>query len=122
MKYGSQLPSLQSTSHIYPINGFAGRVGKQDTAWGYRDANFAQVVVGVEADPANNARTIAWAKDFWLALHPASAGGGYLNMMMDEGHDRVKDSYRENYARLAQVKAKYDPHNLFHVNQNIKPA
>ena len=80
------------------------------------------MIVGVDPDPANNERITAWAKDYWLALHPASAGGGYLNMMMDEGEERIKSSYRENYTRLSQVKAKYDPRNLFHVNQNIKPA
>ncbi|MBI1260005.1 MAG: FAD-binding protein [Chloroflexi bacterium] len=122
VKYGEQLPTMQSTMHIYPINGAAGRVGKQDTAWSYRDATFSQVVVGVDPDPANNSRMTAWAKDYWTALHPYSAGGGYLNMMMDEGTDTVKTAYRDNYARLAQVKAKYDPQNFFHINQNIKPA
>lgn len=92
------------------------------TAWGYRDANFAQVIVGVDPDPRNNERTTAWAKDYWQAMHPYSAGGGYVNMMMEEGEARVKAAYSDNYARLAQVKARYDPHNLFHVNQNIKPA
>jgi UDP-N-acetylenolpyruvoylglucosamine reductase len=122
VKYGSQLPTMHSTMHIYPINGAAGRVGKQDTAWGYRDANFAQVIVGVDPDPQNNDRLIAWARDYWLALHPYSMGGAYVNMMMDEGEDHVKAAYRDNYARLAQVKAKYDPHNFFRINQNIKPA
>jgi hypothetical protein len=122
VKYGAQLPTMQSTMHIYPVNGAAGRVGAQDTAWGYRDANFVQVIVGVDPDPNNNQRIIGWAKDYWLALHPFSAGGAYLNMMMDEGEDPVKAAYRGNYTRLAKVKAKYDPHNLFHVNQNIKPA
>ena len=122
VKYGSQLPTMHSTMHIYPINGAAGRVGRQDTAWSYRDANFAQVIVGVDPDPQNTKRTTEWAKDYWLALHPFSAGGAYVNMIMDEGEERVKAAYRDNYTRLAQIKAKYDPHNFFHVNQNIKPA
>src|SRR5262249_17392265 len=121
-KYGAQLPTMHSTMHIYPINGAAGRVGAHDTAWGYRHANFAQVVVGVDPDPQNGARISAWAKDYWLALHPHSVGGGYVNMIMDEGQDRVKAAYGDNYTRLSEVKAHYDPHNLFHVNQNIKPA
>jgi FAD/FMN-containing dehydrogenase len=99
-----------------------GRIGQQDTAWSNRDVNFAQVVVGVDPDPKNNARLIEWAKDYWLALHPFSAGGGYVNMIMDEGQDLVKASYGDNYAPLMAVKAKYDPHNFFRVNQNIKPA
>jgi hypothetical protein len=122
VKYGSQMPTMLSGMHIYPINGAAGRIGRRDTAWGYRDANFAQVIVGVDPDPKNNAHMIEWAKDYWLALHPYSMGGGYVNMIMDEGEDHVKAAYRDNYTRLAQIKAKYDPQNFFHVNQNIKPA
>lgn len=122
VKYGSQLPTMHSTMHIYPINGTVQRVANQDTAWGYRDANFAQVTVGVDPDPNNNNRMIEWSKDYWLALHPYSMGGGYVNMIMDEGQDRVQAAYRDNYARLAKIKAKYDPDNLFRVNQNIKPA
>jgi hypothetical protein len=122
VKYGAEMPTLESTMHIYPINGAAGRVGKRDTAWSYRDANFIQVIVGVSPDPANKERITTWAKNYADALHPYSAGGTYLNMIMDEGEDRIKASYRDNYARLAQIKAKYDPQNLFHVNQNIRPA
>ena len=120
-KYGAQLPTMHSTMHIYPINGAAGRVGKADTAWSFRDANFSEVIVGVDPDPANDQRTTQWAKDYWVALHPYSAGGAYLNMIMDEGEERVQAAYRDNYTRLAQVKARYDPANFFRVNQNIKP-
>src|SRR5579875_2127721 len=122
VKYGAQLPTMHSTMHIYPINGAAHRAGRNDMAFSYRDANFAEVIVGVDPDPANNARMIQWARDYWTALHPYSAGGGYVNMMMDEGEDHVKAAYRENYARLAQIKAVYDPTNLFHINQNIQPS
>ena len=117
----TNLPTVHSTVHLYPINGVAHRVGKNDTAWSFREANFAQVIVGVDPDPANNERIIRWSKDYWRALHPYSAGGAYVNMIMDEGADRVMAAYRNNYPRLAQIKAKYDPHNLFRVNQNIKP-
>jgi FAD/FMN-containing dehydrogenase len=96
-------------------------VGKNETAWSYREANFAQVIVGVDPDPANNERMIGWSKAYWQAMHPHSAGGGYVNMIMDEGPDRVQAAYRDNYPRLAQIKAKYDPQNLFRVNQNIRP-
>jgi FAD/FMN-containing dehydrogenase len=122
VKYGDRLPSPHSTMHLYPINGAAGRVGPADTAFSFRDAKFAEVIVGVDPDPANNGRLMQWAKDYWLALHPFSSGGGYINMMMDEGEANVKAAYRTNYARLAQVKHKYDPANLFRVNQNIPPA
>jgi FAD/FMN-containing dehydrogenase len=122
VKYGAQLPTMHSTMHLYPINGAVHRVGTSETAFSFRDANFAEVIVGVDPDPANNGCMIQWARDYWMALHPYSAGGGYINMMMDEGADTVKASYRDNYARLAQIKAQYDPTNLFHVNQNIMPA
>ncbi|MGT2491812.1 BBE domain-containing protein [Cupriavidus basilensis] len=122
IKYGQQLPSMHSTMHLYPINGAAHRAGCDETAFSYRDASFASVIVGVDPNPANNDRIVQWAKDYWLALHTHSAGGGYINMMMDEGNDNVKASYRDNYARLAEIKRKYDPANLFRVNQNIRPA
>ncbi len=121
VKYSAQLPTMHSTMHIYPINGAAHRVSTGDTAFSFRDANFAEVIVGVDPDPANNERMIQWARDYWMTLHPYSAGGGYINMMMDEGTENVKAAYRDNYARLAQIKATYDPSNLFHVNQNIAP-
>jgi FAD/FMN-containing dehydrogenase len=122
VKHGSQLPTMHSTMHIYPIDAAAGRVGAHDTAFAYRDADFAQVIVGVDPDPQNNDRITAWAKDYWSALHPYSAGGGYINMIGDEGEERVKASYGDNYARLAQIKAARDGQNLFQVNQNIRPA
>jgi FAD/FMN-containing dehydrogenase len=121
VKYGAALPTVHSTMHLYPINGAAHRLGKNHTAWSYREANFAQVIVGVDPDPANNERMIKWSKAYWEMLHPYSAGGGYVNMIMDEGQDRVKAAYRDNYFRLARIKARYDPDNLFRVNQNIKP-
>jgi FAD/FMN-containing dehydrogenase len=107
--------------HIYPINGAVGRVGPHETPWGYRDANFSQVIVAVDPDPKNNPNMIKWAKDYASALHPYSAGGSYLNMIMDEGEESVKAGYGENFARLAKIKARYDPNNFFHINQNIKP-
>jgi FAD/FMN-containing dehydrogenase len=108
--------------NLYPINGAAHRVGRKDTAFSYREATWAEVIVGVDPDPAKKEQITTWAKEYWDALHPHSAGGAYVNFMMDEGENRVKDSYRENYDRLAAVKAKFDPTNLFRVNQNIQPA
>ncbi len=121
MRYGANLPSELCTMHLYPINGAVHRVGKADTAFSYRDVTFASVIVGVDADPANAERVSRWAKEYWSALHPYSAGGAYVNMMMEEGHDRVEAAYRDNYPRLVAIKNRYDPDNLFHVNQNIKP-
>lgn len=122
LEYARQLPTMQSTMHLYPIDGGAHRTGKNDTAWSYRDARWAQVIVGVDPDPANAQRIKEWCVSYWEALHPYSAGGAYVNFMMDEGQERVRATYRDNYERLAQVKHSYDPNNLFRVNQNIRPA
>jgi FAD/FMN-containing dehydrogenase len=123
IRFGEALPSMHSTMHLYPINGAASHVGKSDTAWNYRDATWAQVMVGVDPDPANNEKTISWTKSYYDALHPYSAGGAYVNFLMgDEGEDRVKKTYGDNYERLVAIKNKYDPGNLFRVNQNIKPT
>jgi len=79
------------------------------------------VIVGVDLHSANNVKIIGWARAYHDVLHPYSAGGAYVNMMMEEGEDRVRAAYRDNYDRLAVIKAKYDPDNFFRVNQNIKP-
>lgn len=121
VKHGSEMPTMQSTMHLYPIDGAAHRVGNEDTPFSYRDATWSSVMTGVDPDPANADMITKWTVDYWDALHPHSAGGAYVNFMMDEGQERVQATYRENYERLAASKSKYDPTNLFHVNQNIKP-
>jgi len=123
IEWGGNLPTIKSGTHIYPIDGAAHDVGPEDTPWAYRDARWNQVIIGVDPDPANAGKLRDWTVAYWEALHPYSAGGGYVNMMMeDEGHDRVRASYRQNYDRLARIKAAYDPDNVFRVNQNIVPA
>ncbi len=122
LKYGSYIPTPLSQMHLYPISGAASRVGKEETPWAYRDANYAGVIVGVDPDPSNANKITKWCKDYWEALHPYSAGGAYSNFMMDEGQERVKASYKHNYDRLTKIKKKYDPDNFFSVNQNIKPS
>ena len=121
-RFAAKLPTMQSTMHLYPIDGAAHRTGSADTPFAYRDAKWAEVIVGVSPDPQDRANITAWTKDYWDALHPYSAGGAYVNMMMDEGEERIRASYRDNYARLVQAKRQYDPDNLFRVNQNIRPA
>lgn len=120
-EFGARLPTLHSTMHLYPIDGAAHDVAPAQTAFSYRDATWAQVIVGVDPDPANADTIRQWTLDYWEATHPYSAGGGYINFLMDEGQDRVRASYRDNYRRLAEVKAAYDPDNRFHTNQNIAP-
>jgi hypothetical protein len=121
-EYGRQLPSMHSTMHLYPIDGAVHDVGQDETAFAYRDSRWAEVIVGVDPDPGKAADITSWAKDYFDALHPHSAGGAYVNFMMhDEGPERVKATYRDNYDRLVEVKRRYDPDNLFRVNQNIAP-
>ncbi len=120
-KFGSKIPTPLSQMHLYPINGAAGRKKNSETAWAYRDAKYAGVIVGVDPDPGSAVKITKWCKDYWEALHPHSAGGAYSNFLMNEGQERVKASYKGNYNRLVEIKRKYDPENLFRVNQNIKP-
>ena len=120
-KWGAAMPTMQSSMHLYPIDGAVHRVAEGDTAWSYREANWAGVIVGVDPDPANKDMLRDWAVGYWDAIHPFSSGGAYINFMMEEGQERVQASYRGNYGRLAKIKAKYDPNNLFRVNQNILP-
>jgi FAD/FMN-containing dehydrogenase len=120
--HGTALPTMHSTMHLYPIDGAVHRVGRTGTAFSYREANWAAVIVGVDPDPANSARITTWCKNYFDAVHPHSAGGAYVNFMMEEGHDRIRASFRDNYERLAAIKSQYDPMNLFRVNQNIRPA
>ena len=121
IRFGNNMPTWQSGMHLYPINGAASKIGKNDTAWNYRDATWAMVIIGVDSDPANK-EIISWSKEYWKAVHPYAAGGAYVNFMMDEGEDRVRATYGDNYDRLVSIKNKYDPDNLFRVNQNIKPT
>jgi len=120
-RFGAEMPTMKSTMHMYPIDGAAQDVAPSDTAWSYRDAVWGSVFAGVDPDPANVSVVRDWSIDYFEALHPYSAGGAYVNMMMDEGQERVRASYRDNYDRLARIKATYDPDNLFRVNQNIQP-
>jgi hypothetical protein len=120
-RFGNQLPSMKSTMHMYPIDGAAHDVASSDTAWAYRDARWGSVFAGVDPEPANVDKIRRWSVDYFEELHPYSAGGAYVNMMMDEGQERVRASYGPNYDRLAAIKATYDPDNTFRVNQNIQP-
>jgi FAD/FMN-containing dehydrogenase len=120
--FGERLPTLHSTMHLYPIDGAVHDVGASDTPFSYRDSTWAEVIVGVDPDPANAGLIRDWTVDYWDATHEYSAGGAYVNFMMDEGNDRVRATYQDNYPRLAAAKASYDPQNLFRVNQNIPPA
>ncbi len=122
IQYGPKVPTVHSVMHIYPLDGAVHDVGPDDTAFSYRDVKFAHIIAAISPDPADMTGYRDWVRDYWNALHPLSAGGAYVNFLMDEGEDRIAGSYRGNLARLAEIKERYDPGNLFRVNQNIKPA
>ncbi|WP_392896507.1 FAD-binding oxidoreductase [Streptomyces sp. LN699] len=123
LKYAENLPTGLSTMHLYPIDGAAARVGKDDTAWAYRDAVWSGVIGGIDPDPANAELIRQWAVDYWEELRPHSMGGTYVNFIgAGEDQDRVRATYRDHYDRLAEIKRTYDPDNFFRANQNIAPA
>ncbi len=115
--------SVFSAMHLYPIDAAVHRKKKGDMAWSTRDAMWSMVIAGIDPDPRSAPALKKWATDYWNAVHPYDLPGAYPNFMMDdEGEARVRASFGDNYARLAQLKAKFDPGNLFRVNQNISPA
>ncbi len=121
LQHGPKVPVVNSTVHIYPINGAAHRVAPDATAFAYRDATFATVIAGMWPDPAQNEANTKWVRDYYDATAPLSEAGGYINFMAGDDQDRIKANYRGNYQRLVEVKRAYDPNNLFRLNQNIKP-
>ena len=121
-KFAAGIPSVETANHFYPINGAVQRVGQDETAFPYRDVNFAVAIAGMWQNPADNQANTAWVRDYATALQPHGVGAGYVNFLDADDQPNVRDSYAGNYDKLAQVKAKYDPDNLFHINQNIVPA
>lgn len=121
VKFGPGVPNPLSGAITFSVDGAAHRVGESDSAWSYRNAKFSHVIYAVDSDPVAMEKHTAWVRDYWGALHSHSAGGAYVNFMMDEGDARVEASYRHNYKRLTQIKRNYDPGNLFRMNQNIRP-
>ena len=121
LERGHQMPNSSSVMHIYSLNGAIQDVAPDATAYSHRDAKFVHVILMTDDDATRMPEHIAFAREYWEALHPLSTGGGYVNFMMEEGADRVKAVYRENYPQLQRIKAIYDPNNRFSVNQNIAP-
>lgn len=120
-RFGGTLPNVSSTMHLYPINGAAHRVDPGDTAFAYRDAKYGMVILSAGMDAEGDGARRQWVRDYYDALGPYTEPGGYINFMQDDDAGRVQDNYRQNYDRLVAVKRTYDPNNLFHLNQNIKP-
>ncbi|MEA5453370.1 FAD-dependent oxidoreductase [Sinomonas sp. JGH33] len=122
VEFAPGIPSVHSANHFYPIDGAVQRVAPEATAFAYRNVAFAPAIAGQWPDAAENEKNIAWVRSYWSALHDYAEPGGYINFQDADDQSRIEDNYAANYARLSQVKAKYDPENFFHINQNIKPA
>jgi hypothetical protein len=122
VEHGAKVPEVSATMHLYPINGAAHRVGADETAFAYRDANFATVIVAAWSDPSVDQERIQWVRDYYDATAPYSEPGGYINFMADDDQSRIRDNYKGNYDRLVEIKRTYDADNLFHINQNISPT
>ncbi|MET3809695.1 hypothetical protein ABIB14_000790 [Arthrobacter sp. UYEF3] len=122
ISHATSIPTIPTAVHLYPIDGAVQRVKPTDTAFANRDVKFAPVIATFWEDPADDAANVAWTREYAQALRPFSAPGGYINFMDGDDLPRVAENYGPNYQRLGEVKAKYDPQNLFHVNQNIVPA
>jgi len=121
VEHGARVPTVNSTVHLYPINGAVHDVAADATAFGHRDAVFAPVIAGMWPDPADNEANTAWVKDYYAAVAPHSHAGGYTNFASADDQQRVADNYGAGYPRLREIKRRYDPSNLFHLNQNIVP-
>ena len=121
-EWNERMPGFKAGTHFYPVDGAANDVAVEDTAFAYRDATWSQVFIGCDPDPASASAVRDWTIGYHESIVPYTAGASYVNFMMEEGQERVQATYGPNYARLSQVKAAYDPENVFRVNQNILPA
>jgi FAD/FMN-containing dehydrogenase len=122
VRHGSLVPEVSATMHLYPIDGACHDVGPDETALAGRNATFAPVIVAAWQDKALDEERIAWVRDYYQATEPYSEPGGYVNFMAADDGARIRDNYRGHYDQLAEIKRRYDPDNLFHLNQNIQPA
>ncbi|MCI0834052.1 MAG: FAD-binding oxidoreductase [Chloroflexi bacterium] len=119
VEHGPKAPTMNSTMHLYPIDGAPHRVAQDATAFGHRDANWAMVILAGGDDPATDESNTKWVRDYSDAIAPYAQAGGYVNFMSEDDSGKSQENYGANYDRLADVKRRYDPDNLFHVNQNI---
>ena len=121
IEYAGKLPSPHCEIFIGHIAGAANRVAPDAMAYAHRDAKFVLNVHGRWDSPAQDAICIEWARAFFNASAPYASAGAYVNFMTEEEGNRVVAAYGSNYDRLVQIKRRYDPENVFHLNQNIKP-
>lgn len=122
-EHGARVPTVQSTMHLYPIDGAPARVPPDATAFAHRGARFAMVIAGMWTRAADDADHTAWVRDYYAAVHPHNGSdAGYVNFMAADDAHRVAANYGPNYERLREIKARWDPTNLFRHNQNIPPS
>jgi UDP-N-acetylenolpyruvoylglucosamine reductase len=121
VEHGATTPSMQSVTVVFPIDGACHRVGPEETAFSYRDADFSTALNLTLTTREECENRKDWVRGFYAALQPHSAQGGYVNFMDGDDEDRVRANYRGNYARLRDMKHRYDPGNLFRLNHNIVP-
>jgi FAD/FMN-containing dehydrogenase len=121
IEYAGKLPSPQCEIFIGLIAGAPNRVAPNAMAYGHRDAKFVLNVHGRWDEAKDDQRCIGWAREFFNASKPYASAGAYVNFMTEEEGDRIAAAYGANYNRLVEIKRRYDPENVFHLNQNIKP-
>ncbi|MFO1144933.1 MAG: FAD-binding oxidoreductase [Amaricoccus sp.] len=122
LAWNAEAPSELSVMHLYPIDGAVRRKAGDAVAWARRDATWSMVIAGIDPDPAKAPALRDWARSYWEAVHPYSAGGVYPNFLGPEEPDgRLQSSFGANWARLVAAKRRYDPRNLFRRNNNIPP-
>ena len=119
---GSKVPTIESGTFLYPLDGACQRVAPEATAFAYRNVDFATVIAGAWHQPADDERNVRWVRDYYEALRLHSEAAAYVNFLAEEDRDRVPVSYGDNYRRLVEIKSRYDPTNLFRINQNIPPS
>jgi FAD/FMN-containing dehydrogenase len=122
LDHARRLPDPQTEIAVAQLGGAVSRVPSEATAYGHRDAQFVMNVHGRWEDPAKDAVCIGWARELFQAAAPFATGGVYVNFLTQEETDRTRSAYGGNYARLVGLKGKYDPTNLFRLNQNIPPG
>ena len=119
--YAVQMPSPLSAILIADYHGAYRRVGKTETAYYHRDLRYAIIIMANWTDPVDSEHNIRWTRELFQVLQPHTRGV-YVNDLGEEGEERVRNAYGENYDRLVALKNKYDPKNFFRLNQNIKPT
>jgi len=122
IEYAAKLPSPQCEIFIGTIGGQTGRVAPQAMAYANRDANYVMNVHGRWESASEDARGIEWARGFFAKAQPFASDGAYINFLTQDETDRIAFAYGPTFKRLVEIKKKYDPTNLFRMNQNIKPS